>query len=54
MREMLRSLLRSGGVLRLYRGYEARVILVATNGALWNWVYVRTRDVLAPVLNINM
>ena len=35
---------RDGGVLRLYHGYGPRMLLVAGNGGLWNWVYVRVQE----------
>lgn len=33
-----------GGILRLYRGYSPRLFMMAINGGLWNFVYVRVQD----------
>jgi hypothetical protein len=45
----LRELLSSGGVRRLYFGYAPRLLIVAVNGACFNWVFVATKRVLGPL-----
>jgi len=45
MQRLLRA--EGGGVARLYRGYSPRFLMVAINGGLWNWVYVRVRELQA-------
>jgi len=44
--ELSRRLVRDGGITRLYRGYSPRLVMVAVNGGLWNWVYVRAQEAL--------
>ena len=40
---VVQSLVRDGGLLRLYRGYGPRFFIVAANGGLWNYVYVQSQ-----------
>ena len=46
---LLRQLINDGGLLRLYRGYGPRLLMVSVNGGLWNWVYVRGQEALGPM-----
>ena len=41
---LVRRLLADGGVLRLYHGYVPRLMIVALQGGLWNFVYVRVQE----------
>ena len=41
---LARRLLVDGGVLRLYHGYTPRLMIVAVNGGLWNFLYVRIQE----------
>ena len=43
------SLLSTGGVLRFYRGYTPRLLMVCVNGALFNMAFVACRNWLRVV-----
>ena len=41
---LTRRLLVDGGFLRLYHGYSPRLMIVAVQGGLWNFIYVRVQE----------
>ena len=41
---LTRRLLVDGGFLRLYHGYSPRLVIVALQGGLWNFIYVRVQE----------
>ena len=43
---LTRRLVADGGFLRLYHGYTPRLMIVALQGGLWNFLYVRVQELL--------